>query len=313
MVSTTLSAVLDEAFRAAADRTSKEPLAHVRSQAAFLGVSPGQYSRIRNGKAPLTESTARKWAEVLLPSDPGRLQRDLLAASRNRTPEHEQGSLANAKDLFKRLGRENALLCVEYRDLPRAEARARYSGFAQDAGEAIARGLHYAMFQPFGEPDTVRKSGHCEAVRTYVAQLGDRVRLVYAQMREHALALIPPDDERLRDVVRKRIVLYESTSSQLVGSGIQSRLFYAATRTLDGFGLQEEVWEWVASTEDSFILRDPNSTPVLAISEQFFPVTAFWRVHNRLPQADELKEAAEHHAAESEAAADYNPWTVFPG
>lgn len=310
MVSTTLSALLDEAFRACADRRSAAPLTHVRSQADFLGVSSGQYSRIRNGKAPLSESSARKWASLLLPSDPARLERDLLTAARHRTPEQEHGSLGNAIDLFKRFGREGALLAIEYRDLPRAEARGRYAKLAEDAGEAIARGLHVAMFQPFCTPDVARRSDHCEAVRTYVAQLGERVRLVFAQMRDHALALTP-DDPALKELVKSRIILYESTSQRLAGSGIQSRLFYAAMRTLDGFGLQEEVWEWVASMDDSFIRRDPNSTPVLAISEQFFPITAFWRAHGRLPLAGEIESAAKKHAAESEAAPTYQSWEVF--
>lgn len=139
--------------------------------AAFLGnLDKGTFSRILNGSLPLTKQRARKWAEFLFNDDS-----DQAAAFSRRLYEAAQespsalsvsgffedmlarGGVIPAEritELFEALQSsdlERVLICCEYRDLPRAAPDARYEYLANCVGEAIAAGVSFAMFQPFGE------------------------------------------------------------------------------------------------------------------------------------------------------------------
>lgn len=135
------------------------------------GLDKGTLSRILNGSMPLSADRARKWAHLLFPDEPPEVPdafaaRLLEAAQQAVQPlgvaEFFEDMLARGgvvsaeriKELFKALqlpGMTKVLICCEYRDLPRAAPDARYEYLAESVGQAIAAGISFAMFQPFGE------------------------------------------------------------------------------------------------------------------------------------------------------------------
>jgi hypothetical protein len=161
---------LDEILR---PRFEKLGVAATRlAWAAHLdGLDKGTLSRILNGSMPLTADRALKWAHLLLPDEspevPEAFASRLLEAAQQAiqpltVTEFFEDMLARGgavsaeriKELFKALqlpGITRVLICCEYRDLPRAAPDARYEYLAKSVGQAIAAGISFAMFQPFGE------------------------------------------------------------------------------------------------------------------------------------------------------------------
>ena len=281
--------------------SSKEPLPSTnQAQAEFLHVGPGHLSKLRRGVAgvPLTEKMAWKITRVLRPSSPidqqEELVEELLAACSDKAASPSaDGSMLGVSQIFERLSSPGSLLCVEYRDLPRADRTGKYPGFAKDAGRAIASGLSFALFQPFiGREDLGRGDGqHTTYVQGYIETLRASVRSVYSTMLHAALEEAKINSKSQAQEVKRRIILYERDVGSFVASGLQSRLFYA--EIAGSTQQQHEVWEWVAGKErDYFIERDEKSLPPDVVSQQFAPITSFWEREGRLPYTgDEMTRA----------------------
>lgn len=338
----TLSELLDDEFRRLAQQTGQEHRATNARQAGWLEVSASQLSRIRRGEANLSREKAIEFAGKLRSDEVDRAKltakmldafdRAKSASTSSDSPTDAEVlgplvSLRNVGDLFDRLGTRGSLLCVEYRDNPRATRGQKYPKYGELAGAAIAKGLSFAMFQPFGlfsSDDQVKKAGtanggtaqkkqlHTETVRSYLKHLQHEVRLVHGAMLDaaiHAAEINGMDKAKARREIPARLILYERRSHEFVGSGIQSRLFYAELNK--EWSVEREVWEWIAAAygPDLFIRRD---VPETVIADQFFPIVSFWRDEKRLPTTDvELASAIKKYAKEAEAKLQICPWKVY--
>ena len=169
-----LSQILDREFQRLAEEPQRPEwppdFKTLDNQAKILHINKSTLSRLRNGKAPLSPELARSFSQRLRtdPADQEALGRELEAAGAiqgERGPfSHGQllqtGDVQSAKSLFERLSNPGCFVGVEYRDLPRAEPHGKYRGYARFAGEAIARELSFAMFQPFGDAYEEKEEGY---------------------------------------------------------------------------------------------------------------------------------------------------------
>lgn len=256
------------------------------AEAQYLGISASYLSRIRGQKAQITDELAQKIAARLQPDDDVRrkaLYHQLLEA-RDAGPGHahsptEPDISPNAiVEFFERIAQPGSLLCVEYRDLPQAISTGPFPKMAVEAAYAIANGLSFAMFQPFGPLEELRQRFHdaidkehpCMRLYEYLFKLASRVRQVYREM----LAEVESHSTRLG-----QLVLYEADSTRngiIPYYGIQSRIFYAEyTHALTHF---TEVYDWIAGDQDRhyFIRRGGTSLDPEAVSSQFHPITTSW-------------------------------------
>lgn len=249
-------------------------------QALRLNVDATVLNRIRNGRIRLTPASAEKLAASL----PGDAQRRELFASRlvsagehTFSPSGSTASVQRAVDLFARLGSPGSLLCVEYRDLPRAGINQKYSWMLPHVGSAVVAGMHFAMFQPFGRLSTgVGRSSRPGSVAAFEYNVIAAVHEVYAQMRT-AIREKAEQEGVDPSEAQRRLVLFER-DRESNGLGFQSRLFCA--RTAQG---RPEVFEWIsAHGEDLFVERD-GIDPVAAY-QQFFEITSYFEVYKKLPQ-----------------------------
>ena len=331
--------VLDREFRLlAARRDQLKPLMKNKERSKFLGISEAQLSRICNGKSSLTDAKVLRFVTALRQNadDRDSLAGDLHLAAKSIVREqnfdsrralsepeisslYREGSLENVSELFRRIGRPRGFLAVEYRDLPRSSSNAKHTSYAKELGKAIAKGLHFAMFQPFGSGfiSTDGREHHTWEVRAYLETLSKSVRDVRDAILGYALDAVGEDSidnmklsRQEREEVSSRIVLYERPIRvPFTGSGIQSRMFYVEIPT-EG-RTEHEVWEWIAGAKrDFFVQRDlAESIRRDAAFEQFFPVTQFWREHAKLPATNrELSEAAKRGKALGAKIRTKAPW-----
>ena len=326
------SRVLDREFQ----RLAEDPLhpgspPHFKTldnQARFLGVNKSTLSRLRNGKARLNPELARSFSQKLR-TDLGEqesLCRELEAAGtlqENRGPlSHGQllqtGDVHSVQSLFERLSNPGSFVGVEYRDLPRAEPHGKYRGYAKFAGQAIASGLSFAMFQPFGDAFEAKGEGYqTRIVRDYIWNLHQKVHDVYLAMLKAAFDIAQPKTDADKLKIARRLMLYErgtDTKDKFrynFCSGIQSRIFYAEIQK--GETVEREVWEWVAApSRDFFVPRDESSMPRNVIAQQFFPVVRFWCENQRLPHTNkEIEKTIETHNELLDAKLPTWIWRVY--
>jgi hypothetical protein len=210
--------------------------------------------------------------------------------------------IQKVKEFFSQVKSPRALVIVEYRDLPRSAPQAKYMGLAKSIAEAIAGGLSFAMFQPFGS-DSPHLSGssraspakraitfrHTTIVEDYCNLIRERVRKAYSYVLGEAIALAPTMEADLR----KRVVLFERNSAYPSSflSGIQSRIVFTIypKGNFPEAPITRQVFEWVAGKEDDyFIEREDNENFVKVVGEQFFPVVAHWSEAFELPHTQAL-------------------------
>jgi transcriptional regulator with XRE-family HTH domain len=286
--------VLAERFEALRASGTMQLERTAAAEANYLGISASYLSRIRGGKAVITEEFIQKIASRFEPHDEERRRALLteLEAARETMPERalsvaEPDISPNAIiDFFDRIAQPGSLLCVDYRDLPQATSTGPFPQTAVEAAYAVAHGLCFAMFQPFGPVEQLREllvralehSGHdrmfpCIRLYEYIFQLAVRVRQVYTEM--HA-------EVQKHDQPLGQLVLYEAkhVPETLVGCGIQSRVFYVDyTHALRHYS---EVYEWVAGeNRHYFIHRAGDSLNADAVREQFHPITTHWIAEQR--------------------------------
>lgn len=323
-----LAELLDREFRLWIDRKGTGDIPATQKELAdLLGISASHLSRLRSGQAALTSDAAHAFAKALRQGDNqeiGRLRDELLVAAKEggeprSSSSHSisRWSLDNVKDLFERLGRRGAFLAVEYRDCPRAFSEGKYGSYAVDAGRAIARGLSFALHQPFGIVEfesNETQDHHTIAVRLHLFELRDMVRDVYRRMRQAAIRAARDEMQMKPDEIKEidnRIVLYEANCEPFIRSGIQTRTFYAEVPLAHDDDKSYEVWEWVAAQdEDLFVQRDLEQTPHRVMKAQFFPIPHFWEKHGRLPvtaeDMDKAHELQEDYLVDAQVSS--NPW-----
>lgn len=302
-----LRQILQTEFTRIAEEENRPPFSDAQ-KAKRLHISAAQLSYLLRGERRLTPETAELFVERLAGDDAAlaeRLRRDLgvLSQAPRTLREFEERLLAvtppteldprkAGESFFQLLSRAGWFLCVEYRDLPRAADEYRPLGEA--AGKAVADGLCFAMIQPFGT-DFGRTSGDSSPptmLLLFLEKLMLKVREVYKVMlhsAERVLAGRVPDP---RATARERLVLYERQGRPLLGTGIQSRLFYCEHSDQNEF--HRAVFEWIAGERADLFFRRTGSIDTDAFSAQFAPIIEFWRAndHVRLPRsADDLRRA----------------------
>lgn len=308
----------------------------LQAQAEFLDITYSWLSRIKNGKVNTTPELAQKMAAKFHPDSMDRrrlLADELLIASTtsaDAAPMVESvhpGDVSEVAALFARLSRKGTFVAVDYRDYPRtAGAGARYPHYAEVAGEAVAAGMTFALFQPFGptkffeRPAKTTKNSpyrHTKTVRRYLEDLHDRVREAHLTILSHALkAAAKAKGESLTKPeqleIARRVMLYEKgeTSSCPIGAGFSSRLFYVAIPNRDAE--ITEIWDWIATpVRDSFLQRAPESLPPDVVADQFFPIVHIWHKDRRLPlRNSEIKSAVNLYSHALDASLPEDFWTV---
>ena len=311
-----ISHVLKDAFAAA--MRDGESVQNISGQAKFLGMSPGHLSRIRNGKTWLTDEMIRRIAARFAKDDSEyekSLQADLVRARSISAPSAASGlkstikqidipadiSVEAVKHLFVRVSGPNSLVCADYRDLPQTASTGPYPYLADHAAAAIAAGCCFAMFQAFGTLEeqlkglnNAREKGEVLVGRDYLIKLAAEVRKVYKEIAEKAATLAAN-----REGIRGQIVLYESKKLlPIEAGGIQSRLLYADYTDQQTRKHETEAHQWVVGVGNNhyFIERDNRSIDILAVEQQFRPITAFWTKNRRLPEtARQLAQAYKDH------------------
>jgi hypothetical protein len=314
-------------------------------QAAYLDISDGHLSRLRHGKVQLSPGLAERIAHKLEPES--KLHRDALkdlllraaGASSVASPEEETSiSIVEAASLFSELSQEDALLVVTYTELPQAIAGAPQSRLAKAAGEAVAHGLSFAMFQPFGTLEGIErlrarliaKADERDfppplQVISYMSTVADNVRKVWNDMRSAAEVEHQRMTEVGDDQASGSIVLFEATAPPSGAYvGVHPRQFFAHYRT------QEDQWtqrafEWVVGKNEKhyFIEMDHSAIDPVIIRDQFYPITTDWIKKcsddgiGRLPQnQDELADIySTYRTNRPEKTVDEQPlfWTIYRG
>lgn len=165
------------------------------------------------------------------------------------------------------------LVFVEYRERPRAESQGAWRSLAQIMGQAVASGVHVALFSPFGDPKSAGSTmrGEHPDIRAFREDVSRSIRAVYRQMMMHARQGLDSDED-----IAGRMVLFEAREP--VSSGFQTRSFLRRWRD-EGGNERSDVWEWVAANDrkdDAFLMKDPESVPSKVMFTQFRQVAAYW-------------------------------------
>jgi hypothetical protein len=289
--------------------------------AEYLGkLDKGTLSRILSGGMPLTPRRARKWAGFLfdgLPSAAESFAQRMLDAAQQAVPTPsvsgffenmvDRGGVVPADRILELLaalqapGIDKVLICCEYRDLPRATPDSKYEDLAAPLGQAIANGVHFAMFQPFGVRIPLpREAGKEPApalnAATYMLQVQTKCIDGYEAFRAEALKTKlkgDPDQApkkflaEARSLVSGRVNLYERKGHAYLGSGFQAKLFYIRYTTDDGDGSStrhERIMQWVSTPKrDVLVYRGQREITPDAIRDSFYPVAHFFDAEGRLP------------------------------
>jgi hypothetical protein len=253
-----------------------------KQYAEMFGLRPPQFSRIRSGRAVLTDERARLFARNLLAKNAGigsldKVAQELMAVATSVMRDEHQASPARIAELFDRLC-GGGLLCVDYRDMPQAFQGAPYERLAAPAGRAVANGMSFAMFSPFGSPDVLASARDLPpVVRSAAANIAGQTRESYRKIRDEALSVL--NEPR---VIDSRLILYEREVGCQLPVGFQSRLFIAVPPGPYG-PRPAELWEWITTPNGGlFVQREGLQHD--AVIEQFFPITTSWAVHRTLPQ-----------------------------
>ncbi|HEX8565077.1 MAG TPA: hypothetical protein VF648_05355 [Pyrinomonadaceae bacterium] len=285
-------------------KNGEDALNTVAAQAEYIGISAAQISRIKSGKSSLTdnviESIVKKVSEFdqeyakTLTDKLKKVQFESIKENLGITGRHEvveslvdKYSIKKAEELFEKLSNSKSLLCVDYRDFPQATIGGSYPVLAERAGEAVKKGLRFALFQPFGTAESLREMisklnkqlEHPKVMVTlkaymYLYELTIKVRQVYSMMKEISKGGLG------------QIVLYEAQIKEpmITAIGLQSRLFLA--NYFEGNLHQKQIFEWVTApnNEHFFIERSQLSLDLDAVGLQFHPIHKFWEENKTLPE-----------------------------
>lgn len=305
-----MTELLEELLRARFDELGVEPT-HAAWIERLGGLDKGTFSRILRGALPLTQRRAKVWAHHLYAGDAEQaaLFSQRLFESANRpallsVSDFFEDMVAHDGvvpaeriiELFKALQAEelhNLLICCEYRDLPRAAPDSRYENMAAALGAAIANGLHFAMFQPFGKeiplPITT-KTINTPALNAalYMIQVKTKCIDAYNSFRSEAIKALDGNPELANSdeskLVLDRLNLYERAGVEAcLGSGFQGKLFYLRYSTSDSVR-HERIFQWLSTPKrDVLIYRGQGEITPEAIRDSFYPIPHFFDKNGRFP------------------------------
>lgn len=294
--------IIDELF---AQARAKEPerFKSINDEAGFLGMSVGHLSRVKNMRVTLTDEVIDRIVRAFAVEDGDeefqsnlrqelRLSRDARAQAGSPQASKSVSVMQGAvSDFFARHAQSNHLLCCEYRDLPQvSDIKGAFPSIAEDAARAVASGLAYAFFQPFGKPEVISQE-ITKCIAMNLDQVGLQYLLDVAMSVRNAFNKVKTLAEEINPDVQ--IVLYEADKKKIEVSGVQSRLFYVDYPGVSKKERSRRIYQWISGADHHyFIERDKETISAGALAEQFLPVTKYWSLNNRLPATDEeLREA----------------------
>ncbi|MDQ3280889.1 MAG: hypothetical protein M3Q69_05715 [Acidobacteriota bacterium] len=286
-----LALVLAREFARLAEGRDEATLLTLAGQADFLGLSESHLSRLKRERVPLTMTAAASMAGKLAAEDAVRraeLEQELFSiagSSADGSESRRRDIVSKVQGLFDSL-ESGTLVCIEYRDPPRAEKDGQYPELAWSAAEATARGVGLALFQPFGNEVLSRPPEADAELADYLNTLHRRVRRVYRHMFSFAADLAP--DEKKKAELASKLVLYERKRAIAMTSGIQNRVFHVI-----GEQNKHRVFQWVVGADrEHFIEWSTEVTNSRALVRQFEPVITYWRDKGILPADDGALAAA---------------------
>jgi hypothetical protein len=263
-----------------------------REMAEFLGIPSSTMSHYRKSNRFIGRTTAREMAERLRSDELGgdANQRAELAVVLFAARSPEADSEAQAQDWLKNIGKPGHLLLVEFRDYPSARPtnpnKEVAKDMAKEAGQAVARGLAYALLNPF--PDTF--ANH-PLVNTYVKShlnlLTDAITETYQRILEEAYRQVIVDNSGaeasvLKDAlnrVRNRLRVYRWRAYADAGDhvltscpGLGYKLFYHR----DG-EKGPELWQWLSTNSGEMLLeKTSDEVEIAAIESSFYPIQEYF-------------------------------------
>lgn len=317
-----VAAILESAFERARN-SGREIEKGAAAEAELLRISTTHYSRLKNGRVPLTdrfidrvvelfaegdETYARKLEEDLRAARGASARREVAAAAPPARGLDKYAVESAAGGLFDKLCNDKSMLVVCYRDLPQAVERGAYPAMARKAREALSCGLRMALCQPFGSAESLLKKQKEVAGLIDEFGLHDRPQALsfskaYLYLYELATSVRRFYEKMLEEggPGKGQVVLYEADveNPQLVACGIQTRLFF--TDYPEGARRWTKLYEWVAvaGEEHFFVERSERSLDIDAVKLQFNPIPAFWDKYERLPEKEDMEEAYAEFGLES--------------
>ena len=290
--------IIDKLFEEARAE-NPDTLKSIEEEAALLKMSVGHLSRIKNSRVRLTDKVINRIVDAFAadkndPAYRARLKQELIN-SRDKFPADDGAEIIVAKgavrQFFARYSGPGHLICCEYRDHPQInEIRGAFPGVANYAAKAIASGLAYAFFQPYGDPERILKAiaecmrqGQDPVGLYYLLDVATEVRNAYVKVKSLAEKINP----------HIQIALYEANKTSIEVSGIQSRLFYVDFPDNVKKQRDHKIYQWISGADNHyFIERDKETISVGALAEQFLPITAYWSQTGKLPLTEEELEEA---------------------
>jgi hypothetical protein len=311
-----------------------------RAWAAKLGEDPGTLSKVLNRQMPLTDSRAAKWGDAIYPASAELAERFrdelLLASQGNGGSVHDfcdrvvaNGGAVHADAigelllaLSKDANETHPLVCIEYRDRPRASPGAKYQTLGDRLAQAIAHGVAVAMFQPFvsasgqiPKPSYANNGVSSDEKASIAAdtsylmeEIRDACRTAYFAFRHDAIQhriekeknLLTKDklsDTELEQIYQEcdnRIRLYEGYAcNECASSGFGSKIFYVQWKDKNG-EVHKRIFEWVSTpTQDWFLYRGEAEIRPDSLRDSFYPVPHFFESDNFLPLINNDSQSSE--------------------
>ncbi|HEX8466735.1 MAG TPA: hypothetical protein VF620_02895 [Allosphingosinicella sp.] len=321
-------------------------------RAAFVETDPATFSKILRGNLTLSDKRAESWAAKLFDNEPegaAEFVERLRAAARARPTNlsvngfcerivAEGGAIGAERisELFAALQAPDVLyplICVEYRDLPRATKAAKYEELGSSLASAIIGGVSFAMFQPFGshvrfpDDEDAKKRGlstQSAAAAAYIRKIRAKCRSAYRTFQadveklQAANAASDAMEEEASD--RKSpgsLQLFERKGDEsYLGSGFQAKLFYIEWQTRGETILfrHKRLLQWVSTPKkDLLIYRGESDLDPDAVRDTFYPVPHYFDATQKLPEklTDKEFETVENDpATREELPQNYRVWDV---
>lgn len=284
----------------------------LKAWAEKLGEDSPTLNKIVRGKIALTEKRTTRWIERIYPEDQvaQQIMRDELARSAGLDSQSvaelcdsivAAGGIipaARIGEVFAALGRHDVvdpLVCVEYRDSPRASPDAKYPELGAALAKAIVGGMNFAMFLPFGEgipeppphgtePVPGSENAGCVPLRTARAMqtITEETRGAYLAFRQQVLeALIEDGDVDpaiAKETAKNRLRAYEAKGCGGCISGFGSKIFYIQWRDTN-LTMHHRIFEWSSTpTQDWLLYRGEIDIDPVALRDSFYPVPHFFDI-----------------------------------
>jgi len=226
----------------------------------------------------------------------------LLAARPIRTD-----SQIEARDWLQSIGKEGHLLLVEFRDFPSASSnnpsREIANEMAQEVGKAVAKGLSYALLNPFSP--NYQKSLTLTALTestNYLNSLCSSIRDTYKWILEEAYHQVILDnpgnvtyqENEFREMYRWADPPSGQNDSPDCCPGIACKLFYHVG------GSEPELLHWLSAPQGEAVIRRPHYMPeILAVEEGFYPILQKFDEGGQFPTTAEMEQYANRESRRS--------------